>query len=219
MDPSDPGYAGYKEYSKGFLRIYDAWVLGVMAPLAWRTGAEPGLAQYRELLARRHLDVGPGTGYFLAKSEPPEDVELTLLDANPNVLAHCVERLSAWHPTPVEANVLRPLPLGRAFESAAMAHVIHCLPGPMQAKAPAVVHVADVLTDDGVLFGGTVLGMDGPHNGMARTFLKVANRQGGFDNLDDDEDGLRSILEASFEEVVIEVPGSIAYFVARRPKR
>jgi hypothetical protein len=52
-------------------------------------------------------------------------------------------------------------------------------------------------------------------------FLRLANLHVGFDNSEDDVDGLRVMLEASFEEVEIEVPGSIAYFVAsgtsRRP--
>lgn len=219
MDPNDPGYAGYREYTPTFLRIYDAWVLGVMAPFAWKTGAEPGLELYRQHTGARHLDAGPGTGYFIERAGVPLDTELTLLDANPNVLAHCAKRLVRWEPTLVEANLLKPLPVQGPFDSAALAHVIHCLPGAMEAKAAAVEHVADVLTDDGVLFGGTVLGMGANHNAAARGFLRIANRQGGFDNLGDDAEGLRAILEHSFHDVDIDDAASIAYFVARHPRR
>jgi hypothetical protein len=89
----------------------------------------------------------------------------------------------------------------------------------MTAKAPAIEHIAAVLTNEGVLFGGTVLGLSAKHTRAARMFLRIANLQGGFDNREDDVDGLRMMLEASFEEVEIEVPGSIAYFVASRPRR
>jgi hypothetical protein len=127
--------------------------------------------------------------------------------------------LAKWNPKTIKASVLEPLPVTGPFDSAALAHVIHCLPGPMAAKAPAIEHIAAVLTDDGVLFGGTVLGLSANHTWAARMFLRVANLQGGFDNSEDDVDGLRKMLEASFDEVEIEVSGSIAYFVALRPRR
>lgn len=49
----------------------------------------------------------------------------------------------------------------------------------------------------------------------ARTFLKVANRQGGFDNLSDTRSGLEAVLSSSFSEV--DVAGSLALFTARKP--
>ncbi|HUG31769.1 MAG TPA: class I SAM-dependent methyltransferase [Acidimicrobiia bacterium] len=219
MDPNQPGYRGFKDYTPRFLKIYDPWVAGFMAVRVWKSGLEPGLDLYRNHMGRRHLDIGPGTGYFIARSDPPRDVQLTLVDANPHVLEYCAETLAKWSPTLVEANVLETLPLSGSFDSAALAHVIHCLPGPMAAKAPAIEHTAATLTDDGVLFGGTVLGPREPHTWPARTFLEVANLQGGFDNRDDTVEGLRSILEGSFEEVEVDVAGSIAYFVATHPRR
>jgi SAM-dependent methyltransferase len=218
-DPKEPGYKGFKDYTPRFLRWYDPWVVGFMAPRVWKSGSDPGIGVYRKHMGHRHLDVGPGTGYFIAESEPPEDIELTLVDPNPHVLDHCTQTLAKWNPETIRASVLEPLPVEGPFDSAALAHVIHCLPGPVAAKAPAIEHIAAVLTDDGVLFGGTVLGLSANHTWAARMFLRVANLQGGFDNSEDDVDGLRKMLEASFYEVEIEVSGSIAYFVALRPRR
>lgn len=219
MDPNEPGYKGFKDYTPRFLKTYDPWVLGFMAPRVWKTGSEPGLDVYRKHMGRRHLDVGPGTGFFIAETEPPPDSELTLVDPNPHVLEHCAETLAAWRPTLVEASVLAPLPVEGPFDSAGLTHVIHCLPGPMAAKAPAIEHIAMVLSDDGVLFGGTVLGLSEEHSWGARMFLRIANLQGGFDNRDDDVAGLEKMLGTYFEDVDMEVPGSIAYFVASGPKR
>lgn len=215
----DPGYKGFKDYTPRLLKIYDPWVLGFMAPRVWKMGDVPGLNLYRQHMGRRHLDVGPGTGYFIARSESEQGVELTLVDPNPNVLDHCSKTLAAWEPTLVRANVLEPLPMHGPFDSAALAHVIHCLPGPMSAKAPAIRHIASVLTPEGVLFGGTVLGSSARHSWAARAFLRIANLQGGFDNREDDVEGLRTILEAHFGEVAIETPtSSMAYFVASQPR-
>ncbi len=168
-------------------------------------------------MGKRHLEVGPGTGYFLAASGVEPDAELTILDPNPNVLAKTAARLRRLDPTAVEADVLKPLPVEGPFDSVAMNYVIHCLPGPLARKADAIVNIARVLTPDGVFFGGTVLSSAEKHLPQAKAVLWAFNRQGGFDNRADTVAGLRSILEASFDQVDIDVYGSIAHFVARRP--
>lgn len=218
MDPEAPGYAGFKDYSPRFLRVYDWWVLGVMARAVWRTPVQPMADAYSRHVGQHHLEVGPGTGYLLAVADLPADVEITLLDANPHVLAHASRRLAGWDVVAVEANVLEPLPLDGPFDSAGLSNVLHCLPGPMAAKASPVGHVAEVLGAEGVLIGSTLLGLAEPHTWAARSVLKIGNRKGAFDNLEDTADGLRRMLEASFSHVEIEVAGSIARFEARNPR-
>jgi SAM-dependent methyltransferase len=220
MDSREPGYRGFKDYKPLMLRTYDPWVVGFVSPRVWKMGPEPGIDLYRRHMGERHLDIGPGTGYFISEAQPPANTELTLLDANPHVLDHCAQVLAAWRPATVRGNVLEPLPVEGPFDSVGLTHVIHCLPGPIGAKATAIRNAAAVLGDDGVLFGGTVLGMSADHGLAARLFLRLANLQGGFDNRDDDVEGLRSVLEASFEDVDIQLPTpSMGYFVATRPRR
>ena len=143
---------------------------------------------------------------------------MTILDPNPNVLRHVSRRLKHLDVTAVEADVLKPLPVAGPYESAAVHLVIHCLPGPMSRKAVAVANVAAVLAPAGVFFGASVLGRSGSHTWLARRYLSFFNWQGGFDNLDDTEDGLRGILAASFEHVELEVIGSITVFAASGPR-
>lgn len=166
-----------------------------------------------------HLDIGPGTGYFLEEAAPPGDAEITLLDPNATVLRHAAKRLERWHPAVVEADVvMKPLPVEEPFDYAALSFVLHCLRGPDANKAIAVKNIADVLTPEGVLFGGTILGLKANHTTSARTFLRAANKQGGFDNLDDTTEGLRRILEQSFAIVDVDVVGSAAFFAATEPR-
>ena len=82
----------------------------------------------------------------------------------------------------------------------------------------AVANVAAVLAPDGVLFGASVLGTAGHHTWLSRRFLATFNRQGGFDNLADTEEGLREILAASFEQVELETVGSAVIFAATYPR-
>ena len=139
-------------------------------------------------------------------------------DPNVNVLDHASRRLQRLDITAVEADVCKPLPLDGPFESAAMNGVIHCLPGPLSRKAGAVANVAAVLAPTGVLFGASILGMSGPQTWLSRRVLAANNRRGTFDNLDDTEQELSEILEASFERVELEIVGSMAVFAATNPR-
>jgi SAM-dependent methyltransferase len=218
VDESDErARRGWRDYSPLLLNIYDPMVLGFYARFVWRCPAEQMLAGYRQHLGATHLDVGPGTGYFLERSGPLRDTSLTILDPNPNVLRHVTRRLRDVPITAIEADVLKPLPVAGPFESAALNAVIHCLPGPPERKEAALKNIAAVLAQDGVLFGATVLGRRGNHTWVARRVLDAFNRRGAFDNLADSEEWLRSALEQSFESVTVDVVGSLAIFAATKP--
>lgn len=218
MDRDDPAYRGQSEYTRPLLKLYDPLVLGPIARFVWRCPATRLVERYRQRIRSRHLDVGPGTGYFLERSGLPDRSPVTILDPNPNVLRHVSQRLGQLDITAVEADVLKPLPVSGPFDSAALHLVIHCLPGPLPRKAAAVANVAAVLAPDGVLFGASVLGTSGRHTWAARRMLDAFNRQGGFDNLNDTEEGLGEILAASFEHVELETVGSVAIFAATHPR-
>jgi SAM-dependent methyltransferase len=219
MDRDDPAYRGQADYTRGLLRVYDPFVLGFAARFVWRCPTSRLVEGYRQHIRDRHLDVGPGTGFFLEHSGLPPGRHVTILDPNPNVLDHVSRRLGSLDVKAVPADILKPIPVEGPFESAALNLVIHCLPGPLSRKAAAVTNVAAVLAPDGVLFGASVLGRSGPHTWLARRFLDAFNRRGAFDNLGDTEEGLREILEASFAHLELETVGSIAIFAATNPRR
>jgi SAM-dependent methyltransferase len=218
MDRNDPAYRGQADYTRPMLAIYDRFVIGFVSWFVWRTPIEPIMAGYRHHIRDSHLDVGPGTGWFIERSSLPDGSRVTLVDPNTNVLSHAAGKLKRLDVTVVQADVLKPLPVDGPFESAALNLVIHCLPGPQSRKARAIENVAAVLSPTGTLFGATVLGRSGDHSWLARRVLTLFNRRGAFDNLDDDEDGLREMLEASFEEVDVSTAGSAAIFAASRPR-
>jgi SAM-dependent methyltransferase len=219
MDRDDPAYKGQADYSPALLNLYDPIVIGIVSRIVWHVPREPLVNEYRDSIREPHLDVGPGTGYFIDHSALPDGSSVTIVDPNPNVLKHASRRLTRLKVTAIEADVLKPLPLDGPFESAALSLVLHCLPGPMSRKARAIEHVAAVLSPNGTLFGATVLGRSAPHSWLGQRVLRAFNRRSAFDNLDDTEEGLRSILEASFEQVSIQPLGSIAVFNARTPRR
>jgi SAM-dependent methyltransferase len=218
MDRDDPAYGGQSEYTPFFLKIYDPVVLGFFTRVVWRCPTTRLVGGYRRHVRPRHLDVGPGTGYFLERAGLPEGSPVTILDPNTNVLDHATRRLQRLDITAVEADVCKPLPITGPFDSAALSGVIHCLPGPLSRKAGAIANVAAVLAPKGVLFGASILGSSGRHTWLSRRLLSANNRRGIFDNLGDTQEGLGEILEASFERVEIETVGSFAIFAATNPR-
>jgi SAM-dependent methyltransferase len=218
MERDDPAYDGQREYTPFFLKIYDPVILGFFTRVVWRCPTTRLVEGYQRHVGHRHLDVGPGTGYFLERAGLAEHSAVTLLDPNAHVLGHASKRLRDLDITPVEADVCKPLPIDGPFDSAALAGVIHCLPGPLSRKAEAVANVAAVLAPTGVLFGSSILGFAGSHTWLSRRALRVLNRRGTFDNLGDTQEGLSEILRASFDQVEIETIGSMAIFAARNPR-
>lgn len=216
LPPDDPAYAGQREYTPAFLRVYDPMVLGLYCRAVWRCPAGRLVEHYTRNLGRRHLDVGPGTGFFLRRADLPGEAQLTLLDPNPHVLAHAGHRLAHLTPTVVAADVCKPLPLDGPFDSVAMNLVVHCLPS--TCKAAALRSVAGVLAPDGVLFGSTVLGTPQLHTRLSRPVLRYVNQRGIFDNLADTEVSVRGFLSEAFEAVELDVHGSVAVFAAARPR-
>jgi SAM-dependent methyltransferase len=219
MDRDDPAYRGQSEYTPAFLRVYDLVILGLLLTFVWRCPSSRLVEGYRQHIRNRHLDVGPGTGYFLERAGLADGSYVTILDPNQNVLDFASRRLARLDVTAVQADVLKPLPVEGPFNSAALHGVLHCLPGPLARKGAAVANVAAALAPDGVLFGMSILGSSAPQTWLARRTLAFVNRRGTFDNLDDTEDGLREILNASFESVELRTVGSAAIFAATAPRR
>jgi SAM-dependent methyltransferase len=217
MDRNDPAYRGQSDYSPALLRLYDPLVLGPIARFVWRFPLNEHTNYYPGNIRPNHLDIGPGTGYFLEHAGLSDGSKVTILDPNPNVLRYVKRRLRRLDVTAVEADVLKPFPMQGPFDSVGLSMVLHCLPGPMERKAIAIENIARVMAPGGVLFGATVLGRSAPHTRLGRAFLWAFNRRGAFGNLDDTEAGLRDILGRSFNNVELKTVGGIAVFVATEP--
>ncbi len=211
----DPAYDGQAVYTTGFLRIYDLLVLRFNGHLAWRCGPGRLVKMYDEHVSARHLDIGVGSGYFLDKCRfPTPSPEITLMDLNPNSLDAAAARISRYRPTKHQANGLEPfgLPEG-SFDTVGMNWLLHCMPGDIASKSVIFDHCKTVLAPGGVVFGSTVLSGGVPQTYFSRRMLDFLNDGNkSFDNRNDDLDGLRGELEKRFQDVGVEVVGSVAIF-------
>ncbi|KAI0357957.1 S-adenosyl-L-methionine dependent methyltransferase [Trametes cingulata] len=213
-------------YTTFFLRVYDFLVLFVANTFAWRCPTRSTLLPFykQHIGDHAHLDIGIGTGYYPAASaaELAKLKLLTLVDLNPNTLAHARARLGTGPVVEtVEQSVFEPFPEGMhgRYDSVALFHLFHCLPGAFPGKATAVfANVTPVLAPGGVVYGSTVLGKGVGHNWFGRRLIAFNNGKGVFSNLGDSEGALREGLGDVFEEYDVRVVGRVALFWGHRPK-
>jgi SAM-dependent methyltransferase len=216
LQRSDPAYAGQADYTPAFLAVYDPLVLGVMNRLVWRCPTSEILPLYEACVSGDHLDVGPGTGWYLDRcrlTSSPRAV--TLLDVNPDVLAKAAHRLRRFAPGVHPANLLEPIDLPPAsFDSIALTHVLHCLPGTMAEKGDVLGRLGALLRPGGRLFGSTILAGGVPHTPVSRALMRFLNARGVFGNRHDDVAALESTLAERFAHHEVRTVGSVALFTA-----
>ncbi|MGV6394807.1 class I SAM-dependent methyltransferase [Pseudomonas caspiana] len=212
--------AGAAVYSPLTLKLYDAWVLGISNRFAWQCPTREVLQPFFDRqVGRHHLDVGVGTGYYLANANLPDTTQVTLLDLNPSSLQAAKQRFARSDTQTLQHDVFLPLgaeQVGR-YDSISLFYLLHCLPGTMTDKATVFANLKPCLKPNGVLFGATILGDAVAHNGFGRKLMAIYNKKGIFGNRSDTVEGLRSALAFHFADVHIEVRGKVALFSGRSP--
>ncbi len=137
IEKTDPAYAGQALYTRRFLKVYDAVIYGFNSPVVWRCPKAKLIGLYDAHVSDCHLDIGVGTGLLLDECRFPVPApQVTLMDLNPNSLDAAAQRLTRYAPRTHQTNVLDPWGLPQcSFDSVAMCHVVHCLPGTIRCSA------------------------------------------------------------------------------------
>lgn len=207
---------GQAVYSKPFLNLYDLTVYRGTGPLLWRCPPAVSRHLYDTGVGERHMDIGVGSGYLLHHARfPVPDPRITLVDLNPNSLAHTAHRLRRHRVVTVRANVLEPLPVpAHSHDSVGMSYLLHCVPGSLREKGIALAHAATVVRPGGIVFGATVLSAGVPVSFAARRTMRMLNRRGVFHNEGDTLDDLRAQLGRHFDRHELTVHGCVGVFRA-----
>ena len=92
---------------------------------------------------------------------------------------------------------------------------MHCVPGNFKEKGIAFSHLQPLLTENGVLFGTTVLSEGVHKNLLAKPFMWLMNYLGVFNNHKDNARDLKDFLENNFQLVEFEVIGVTAFFAVK----
>ncbi len=219
MTPTqDEVHAGQAVYSPLSLRVYDIVVHGISNHWIWRCPTHQIARLYDRNVTAKHVDIGVGSGYFLARAHwPVANPSITRVDLNPSCLERASRRIARMAPRTVKANVLEPLrgDLGGPFTSAGLCYLLHCLPGTIAQKAVVFDHLMPHLAPGAHVFGATILGRDVAMNAAARRLMAIYNAKGIFSNSGDTYRDLEDAMTHRFDAVVLRQEGVVALFEAR----
>jgi len=218
MEMTADVHAGQSIYTRWTLNwAYDLFVLSYSNRFAWRCSSHHLLDNYNRNITANHLDIGVGTGYYLAHCRYPSRYpRLALMDINENSLKRAGARTRHLAPEIYRRNVLKPIPFERAsFDSIGMTYLLHCLPGTMAEKSIVFDHVKPLMNPGAVLFGASIMQGDVPITRRARQLLDLYNAKGIFSNSEDSVAALKDALQQRFAESEVEVRGCVALFRAR----
>lgn len=211
---SQEAAAGAAVYSKFILFFYDIWVMLFENHFVFKCSTRKIINFYNQHISNKHLDVGIGTGYFLNKCIFPSNNPLIhLMDLNPNTLEKTARRIKRYKPIIHQWNILEPITLDLPkFDSICISNVLHCLPGSIKDKETVFINLKQLLNKNGTLFGLTILGKYVQVGLLYKIFNTIYNKLSLFTNLNDDLEGLESILKSNFSHYKLGLIGSVALF-------
>jgi hypothetical protein len=102
------------------------------------------------------------------------------------------------------------------FDSIGINYVMHCVPGNFKEKGVAFTHLQPLLSENGVLFGTTVLSDNIHKNVLAKPFMWLMNSLGVFNNRSDNARDLKECLETNFQVIEFDVVGVTAFFAVKK---
>lgn len=222
-------------YTRSALSVwYDVYVLGFNMRCIWGCPTPSILLPFfAENFSRSHLDIGVATGYLPAAAlssiwRKDSSHHLTLMDLNPNPLRAAKSRILSVAPRAevdlVEADATEPPTkelAARRYDSISMFNLFHCMPGGTD-KFRAIGAMGKLLSDGGVLYGCTVLGIRQTkwYQFLTRFYLKWYNHWWGiFRNWDDTKEDVEAALREHFDNVETWVVGQTLLFRATGPRR
>jgi len=210
--------AGQAVYSRFTLKIYDLFVLNLSNRWIWRCPKRYLLEQYNQYVSDNHLDIGVGTGYFLAHCHWPRNRKLSLMDLNTVCLEKAKKAVYPIIPTVYQADIYKTNEaLFNQFDSISINYLLHCLPGTMDDKSIAIANAVAMLKPGGVLLGATILSDEHLQSGLSRRLMRFYNKKNIFSNKQDDYAALHRVLNQHLKGIEMQLHGCVALFKGIKP--
>ena len=206
-------------YSTPILRIYDWLVPKVLNRFIWKCDTQLLVEQYTTQVGKRHIDLGPGTGYFLrrfADQKPHRFESLLLVDESQASLDHATKVLGDLGPRRMKLDLtnresVMQLSSERA-NSVSASYLIHCLPRGLRDSEAMLEVISHVIGSNGVLFGSVILPDLARCRIRSRICCWMLNLPGVFGNKSDSLAELKSQLARHFSNCEVRVVQCVALF-------
>lgn len=208
---------GQSVYSHSILNMYDIMVLNLSNLLVWQSKRSRTQQFFQDNISNNHLDIGVGTGYFLAHCKWDKSARIGLMDMNQNCLDSAKSRIQHLHPETYQHDVFKPFHVENKFDSCSLNFLFHCLPGTVEEKVGIIRNIATGMNPGGTIFGTTVIHTGGYKSIAAEQLMKFYNKKGIFNNEGDSLAEYSRCLNAIGTLEVLEVIGTVCFFKITLP--
>ncbi len=199
----------WKNYkiSNILLNNYDYFVNNLNCKYVWKCNQNIIKDLYKNNLSKNHIEIGPGTGYFLKQNQFDS---LYLLDINNDILNDSFKNLknNSKKIVKINKNIFNKnnqLKINNV-NSIGFSYVLHCVPNTLDTSLNYLVN--NLNKKDVTLFGSTVIPTN--TNFLASSELYFLNKLGIFNNLNHNLEQLKNFSKNYDHE--INVVGNVLVF-------
>lgn len=190
-----------KKISKIILNNYDYLVNNINCKYVWKCDQQKIKKLYQKNITKNHLEIGPGTGYFLKDFQFDN---LIIMDINRDVLTESLinlkdnaKKITALNHNIFEENNMIDLD---GVESVGLSYVLHCVPGRLNQSMENMVN--NINNSNPIYFGSTVL--PSKHIDMAMIEIQILNKLGIFNNMNHSEADIEEFLKLYNSNIIKE---------------
>lgn len=163
-----------------FLPIYDIVVNDFNCRYVWKCEKNHIFNLYKQNISKNHLEIGPGTGYFLKNYSFSN---LSLMDVNEDTLSFSKNQLKPQSKKiqNFHHDIFKQKIYVKDIDSVGVNYVLHCVDGKLEDKLDTLVK--NLITDrDVIIFGASVVSENIGKNKIAEAELYFLNQMNIFHN-------------------------------------
>ena len=160
--------------------MYDIIVNDVNCRYVWKCEKNHIFNLYKQNISKNHLEIGPGTGYFLKNYSFSN---LTLMDVNEDTLSFSKNQLKAQSKKiqNFHHDIFKQKKYVKDIDSVGVNYVLHCVDGKLEDKLDRLAK--NLITDrDVIIFGASIIQKEQEKNKITEAELYFLNQMNIFHN-------------------------------------
>jgi phospholipid N-methyltransferase len=193
------------------LKFYDFAVNDINCNYVWRCNKKYIIQNYKKNIGKNHLEIGPGTGYFLNNNYPINN--LYLMDINNETLNFTKENLQNKYNniSKINHNIFEDKFKLNNLDSVGLNYVLHCVPGKLEIKIDKLIN--NLSSNQEIkYFGATVVNNKYLQTNLSRVELYYLNKYKIFNNKNDNFYNLISYFKINKIDYEYKIIGNVLIF-------